>query len=236
MKRFSMIAAVLLVVFAFPLTASAINYVNEDAPGVHKEWDSKLKKEVWKTGMGSYLCDVKDSKPLHAIDEDVFAQGITKDGKEKMGVHKEWDKKRGCFVWKDGMGNFLGRDNPDGSSDKDWLKQKDPDWINNSSYSFLEPAAGKKLSELLKESDKESDKKTAEDMKKNKNDGANYSDEEIKQKMKEGDFNVEEAERQLKAARAALREAGVGSEYEGLIQEAESGIRDYKKYKNKGRK
>ena len=98
MKQFSMILALLPVALAFPLTAGAINYVNEDAPGVHKEWDKKLKKEVWKTGMGSYLCDVKDSKPLHAIDEDYFAENITQEGKDLMGVHKEWDKKRGCFV------------------------------------------------------------------------------------------------------------------------------------------
>ncbi|MBQ6653297.1 MAG: hypothetical protein IJM81_07935 [Prevotella sp.] len=232
MKQFSMILALLPVALAFPLTAGAINYVNEDAPGVHKEWDKKLKKEVWKTGMGSYLCDVKDSKPLHAIDEDYFAENITQEGKDLMGVHKEWDKKRGCFVWKDGMGNFLGRDKPDGSSDKSWLKKKEPNWLSSTSFPFLTTTGNKTLAEILKQSDKELDEKTAAEMKKNKRAGI-PGDEEINRKLREGDMNVDEAQKQIEAARAALREAGMEGQYEGLLREAEAGIRDYK---NKRRK
>ena len=90
----------------------------------------------------------------------------------------------------------------------------------------------KTLAEILKQSDKELDEKTAAEMKKNKRAGI-PGDEEINRKLREGDMNVDEAQKQIEAARAALREAGMEGQYEGLLREAEAGIRDYK---NKRRK
>lgn len=218
MKRFSIIASFLLTAFAFPLAANAICYVNEDAPGVHKEYDRKLKRQVWKTGEGTYLCDVKGSKKISDLDEDALVLGISKEGKEKTGVHKEWDKKRECFVWKDGANNFLGRDNSDGSSDKSWLKKKERDWLGNSSYSFLKPIEGKKISDNGNDNGND-----------NANDNANGNDD----KVKASDFDVDVADRQVKAARIALREAGMGKKYEKLLREIESGLDEYREYRGK---
>ena len=219
MKRFSIIASLLLTAFAFPLTANAICYVNEDAPGVHKEYDRKLKRQVWKTGMGTYLCDVKGSKKISDIDDDALAQGISKEGKEKTGVHKEWDKKSECFVWKDGADNYLGRDKASATSDKSWLKKKERDWLSDSSYSFLKPVEGKKISDNVSGND-------------NRND--NGDDNGNEEKVKASDFDVDVADRQVKAARIALREAGMGKKYEKLLREIESGLDEYREYRKKG--
>ncbi len=45
-------------------------------------------------------------------------------------VKKEWDKNRGCYVWKAmPEGSFVGTDKPSIDKQKDWLKQKEKDWL-----------------------------------------------------------------------------------------------------------
>ena len=101
------------------------SYVNTEAPGVHKEYDSKYGGYVWKTGMGSFLCRDENMKPAQDIDKNVFFDG----DKNNTWVHKEWDSRRGCYIWKDDTGNFLGRDKPETKEVKNWLETDDDDWL-----------------------------------------------------------------------------------------------------------
>jgi aspartate dehydrogenase len=49
--------------------------------------------------------------------------------KTSYNVHKEWDKKRGCYVYKDNMGNFVGRDKPSMDKQEKWVKDKEKNWL-----------------------------------------------------------------------------------------------------------
>lgn len=107
-------------------------YVNTEAPGVHKEYDSELGKSVWKDNMGNYLCLDENMKPLEDIDKDYNFTGTNNDPDNptaSYNVKKVWDKKRGCYVWKDDMGNFVGRDKPLADKQEEWIKKKEKDWL-----------------------------------------------------------------------------------------------------------
>lgn len=114
------------------LSEHNIVYVNTEAPGVHKEYDSKLGKTVWRDDMGNYLCSDENMKPLEDIDKDYYFTGNNNDPDNptaSYNVKKVWDKKRGCYVWKDNMGNFVGRDKPSADEQENWLKKKEKDWL-----------------------------------------------------------------------------------------------------------
>ena len=107
-------------------------YVNTKAPGVHKVYDSGAGAYVWKDATGNYLCQDKNMKPLEDIDKDYNFTGINNDTDNPQAtynVHKEWDEERGCFVWKDDVGNFLGCDKPSAEKQEEWLEKKDENWL-----------------------------------------------------------------------------------------------------------
>lgn len=107
-------------------------YVNTEAPGVHKEYDSEIGATVWRDDMGNYLCRDENMKPLEDIDKDYMFTGTNNDPdnpKTSYNVHKEWDKKRGCYVYKDNMGNFVGRDKPSMDKQEKWVKDKEKNWL-----------------------------------------------------------------------------------------------------------
>lgn len=110
-------------------------YVNTKAPGIHKVYDKERGYEVWKDGMGNFLCADKNMKPLEAMDENVYYTGQNNNPDNPKApdggwVKKEWDKDRGCYVWKAmPEGSFLGRDKPSIDKQKEWLQQKDKGWL-----------------------------------------------------------------------------------------------------------
>ena len=107
-------------------------YVNTKAPGVHKEYDERYGCEVWKNSMGSYICRDENMKPLHEIDKDFKFTGTNNDPDNpnaSYNVKKEWDDERGCYVWRDNMGNFLGRDKPSDDKQQEWLEKKEKEWL-----------------------------------------------------------------------------------------------------------
>ena len=90
-------------------------FVNTEAYGVHKEYDSKRGCDVWKDSMGNYLCKDSEMKPMHEMDRYVHFTGTNNDPDNPevspfSGVKKVWDKNRGCYVWKSSTGDFLGTD------------------------------------------------------------------------------------------------------------------------------
>ena len=105
------------------------SYVNTKAPGVHKEYDPITKQDVWKTGMGSFLCYDKDMKPLHDMDRNVVFNGDP----NNPDVKKVWDEDRGNFVWKSFNGDFLGNDKESNDQRIAWLKEHDPKWMDKNS-------------------------------------------------------------------------------------------------------
>ncbi|RRC99851.1 hypothetical protein [Prevotella sp. OH937_COT-195] len=103
-----------------------ICYVNMNAPGVHKEYDKKLGKMVWKSGSGSVLADVENARPMHEMDKYVYAGD---DVDKSPYMKKVWDRERGCYVWKDNMGNFMGRDKKSSKDYRDWVTNKNRQWF-----------------------------------------------------------------------------------------------------------
>lgn len=117
-----LILTVLLLFIAGAVNAQGINpelfkkmkenhtvYVNTKAPGVRRVYDEKYGGYVWKNSVGGYICRDENMKPLADIDKDVTYEGSS-DPNAKFYVHKEWDPERGCYVWRDTQGSFLGRD------------------------------------------------------------------------------------------------------------------------------
>ena len=111
-------------------------YVNTKAPGVRKEYDSKYKGYVWRDSMGNFLCKDENMKPMSDMDQGVYFTGYNnnpddpKVEKTNMNqIKKEWDKERGCYVWKDMFGNFLGRDKPSIDKMLEWCDKWEKDWM-----------------------------------------------------------------------------------------------------------
>lgn len=219
-------------------------YVNTKAPGVHKEYDEKYGGYVWKDGMGSYICKDKNMKPLHDIDKDYYFSGTNNDPdnpKASYNVKKVWDEDRGCYVWKDDTGNFVGRDKPSADKQKDWLAQKDQDWLKNGTAPGVK---GKPSGSSTAKKD-DADTGSADsgtDKTESKGDSGKTiggsSDVDMENLIIESDAQLAKAEAALNEAKAAIKMAkaqGINiDEYfdTRLIKQAEDKINEYKRKRN----
>ena len=198
-------------------------YVNTEAPGVHKEYDNSRGCYVWKNGMGSFICLDKNMQPLSEMDKHVHFTGSNNDPDNPevspfSGIRKVWDKKRGCYVWKNiYTGDFLGTDKAsvhaqEQQKHKEQTKQKTE----------------------KKDQTKQKEKvgKPEQTKKENKHESAEQalitSDEQLRQ--------AEQSLRELKAQIAEARAQGVDlSEYgvDKYVKELEQAIDDYKRKRNR---
>lgn len=217
-----LLVSLLAVLLSAPLLTLAqdVVYVNTDAPGVHKEYDKKYGGYVWKNGMGSFICRDKEMKSIWEMDKDFYFTGSNNDPDNPevspySGIKKVWDKKRGCYVWKNvHTGDFLGTDKA--SVQKEEKKKE-------------EQAAKQQQKEKEKASKKQQQKKE--------------TPEEAIQKSEKmlitSDEQLREAEAALKEAKAMYAQAkaeGIDlSEYniDAYIKEAEDAINEYKRARNK---
>ena len=194
-----LLVSLLAVLLSAPLLTLAqdVVYVNTDAPGVHKEYDKKYGGYVWKNGMGSFICRDKEMKSIWEMDKDFYFTGSNNDPDNPevspySGIKKVWDKKRGCYVWKNvHTGDFLGTDKA--SVQKEEKKKEEPE-------------------EAIQKSEK---------------------------MLITSDEQLREAEAALKEAKAMYAQAkaeGIDlSEYniDAYIKEAEDAINEYKRARNK---
>ena len=204
--------------------AQDVVYVNTDAPGVHKEYDKKYGCYVWKNGMGGYICRDKEMKSIWEMDKHEYFTGSNNDPDNPQvspysGVKKVWDKKRGCYVWKNiHTGDFLGTDKAsvqeqEAKKQKELADQKKKE----------EKAAKEQKKKEEKAAKKQKKDTSAQDIKKSEK-MLITTDEEMRQ--------AEAALKEVKAELAAAKAEGIDlSEYgiEGYIKEIEDAINEYKK-------
>lgn len=207
-------------------------FVNTEAFGVHKEYDSKRGCYVWKNSMGSFICLDKNMKPIEEMDKHVHFTGANNDPDNPevspfSGIKKVWDQKRGCYVWKNiYTGDFLG-------TDKSSVHQQEK---------ANQKGAGKETNQP---------KQTT-----GKKDQHNSQNQVGKQEQPKGKSNVETnmttqemiitTDEQLRQAEAALKEAKAAVAYakahgidvneygpvEQSIKQAEDAINEYKRKRN----
>lgn len=207
-------------------------FVNTEAFGVHKEYDSKRGCYVWKNSMGSFICLDKNMKPIEEMDKHVHFTGANNDPDNPevspfSGIKKVWDQKRGCYVWKNiYTGDFLG-------TDKSSVHQQEK---------ANQKGTGKETNQP---------KQTA-----GKKDQHNSQNQVGKQEQPKGKSNVETnmtteemiitSDEQLRQAEAALKEAKAAVAYakangidvndygpvEQSIKQAEDAINEYKRKRN----
>lgn len=207
-------------------------FVNTEAFGVHKEYDSKRGCYVWKNSMGSFICLDKNMKPIEEMDKHVHFTGANNDPDNPevspfSGIKKVWDQKRGCYVWKNiYTGDFLG-------TDKASVHQQEK---------ANQKGTGKETNQP---------KQTA-----GKKDQHNSQNQVGKQEQPKGKSNVETnmttqemiitSDEQLRQAEAALKEAKAAVAYakangvdvndygpvEQYIKQAEDAINEYKRKRN----
>lgn len=207
-------------------------FVNTEAFGVHKEYDSKRGCYVWKNSMGSFICLDKNMKPIEEMDKHVHFTGANNDPDNPevspfSGIKKVWDQKRGCYVWKNiYTGDFLG-------TDKSSVHQQEK---------ANQKGTGKETNQP---------KQTTE-----KKDQHNSQHQVGKQEQPKGKSNVETnmttqemiitSDEQLRQAEAALKEAKAAVAYakangidvndygpvEQSIKQAEDAINEYKRKRN----
>ena len=96
-------------------------FVNMKSPYVHLVYDSGLNEKVWKSVDGTVLATEKEAKPLADIDKGVYHDPRIKN----QYVKKVWDNERGCYIYRSTTGDFLGRELPSESLEKQWLDSKD---------------------------------------------------------------------------------------------------------------
>ena len=102
MRKIRILMLVLLSVVA--VAVNATHFINTKAPGVKLvERDGQ---KVWVNSMGMTLANANESEPLENIDK-YYYENVNRDNPD---VKKVWDEERGCYIWKNGIGNFLGRD------------------------------------------------------------------------------------------------------------------------------
>jgi hypothetical protein len=221
---------------SMPIAALAqdVYFVNTEAFGVHKEYNSKLGCDVWVGSMGNFLCKDSEMKPMYEMDRYVYFTGTNNDPDNPKvspfsGVQKEWDPKRGCYVWKSSTGDFLGTDKKsvqaeDKKRAKDAAKQQKK-----------EQQADKKQQQ---KSDKQHQQKTEKKQQQHKQD-PNEAVNKSKQMLITSDEQMREAEKALKEAKAevaAAKAQGIDlSEYhvDEYIKQAEDAINEYKRTRNK---
>ena len=229
MRRKTIIVLLAILVSAPMLTwAQNVVYVNTDAPGVHKVYDKKYGGYVWKDGMGGFLCRDKEMKPISEMDKHVYFTGTNNDPDNPQvspysGVKKEWDKKRGCYVWKSSTGDFLGTDKAsvkeqELKKQKELAKQKEKE----------EKVAKQQQKEKEKAEKKQQKTETPDEAIQRSDKMLITTDEEMRQ--------AEEALREVKAQMAEAKAEGIDlSEYgiEGYIKEIEDAINEYKRVRGK---
>ena len=205
--------------------AQDVVFVNTDAPGVHKEYDKKYGGYVWKNGMGHFICQDKDMKPMWEMDKHDYFTGTNNDpDNPKVGssdVRKVWDKNRGCYVWKNiYTGDFLGTDK---QSVKEQEKKQAKELAEKKKKE--EEAAKKQQKEKEKAEKKQQQKKETPEQAIQKSEKMLITtDAEMRQ--------AEEALKELKAEVAAAKAEGIDlSEYgiDGYIKEIEQAINEYKR-------
>ena len=201
-------------------------FVNTEAPGVHKEYDSKRGCYVWKNGMGSFICLDKNMKPIEEMDKHVYFTGTNNDPDNPevspySGIKKVWDSKRGCYVWKNVYtGDFLGTDKASVQQEE---KKKEKELAEQKKK---EEQAAKKEQQEKEKAEKEK-KKQEESVKKAEN-MLITSDEQLRE--------AEAALKEAKAMYAAAKAEGMDlSEYniDAYIKQAEDAINEYKRARNK---
>ena len=229
MKRKLLIVFLAVMVSAPVLTlAQNVVYVNTDAPGVHKEYDKKYGGYVWKNGMGSFICHDKEMKSIWEMDKHVYFTGTNNDPDNPevspfSGVKKEWDKNRGCYVWKSSTGDFLGTDK---ASVKEQEAKKQKELAEQKKKE--EQAAKKQQKEKEKAEKKQQKKETPEESIQRSEKMLITTDEEMRQ--------AEEALKEIKAQMAEAKAEGIDlSEYgiDGYIKEIEDAINEYKRVRRK---
>ena len=199
-------------------------FVNTEAPGVHKEYDKDRGCYVWRNGMGSFICLNKNMKPLEEMDKHVYFTGTNNDPDNPQvspfsDVRKVWDKKRGCYVWKNiHTGDFLGTDKASVMA-QEQQKQKNQQKQNQKTEK--------------KEQPKHEDKVGKQEQQKNKDEveAVNKAGKMLittDEQMRQAEAALKEAKAQVAAARAQgidLSENGI-DEY---IKQAEEAINEYKR-------
>ncbi|MBO6023695.1 MAG: hypothetical protein J6P83_02460 [Bacteroidales bacterium] len=231
MKRI-LLVSLLAVLLSAPLLTLAqdVVYVNTDAPGVHKEYDKKYGGYVWKNGMGSFICRDKEMKSIWEMDKNVYFTGSNNDPDNPevspfSGIKKVWDKKRGCYVWKNVYtGDFLGTDKA--SVQKEEKKK-------------AKELADKKKKEEQAAKKQQKEKEKAEKKQQQKKETPEEAIQKSEKMLITSDEQLREAEAALKEAKAMYAQAkaeGIDlSEYniDAYIKQAEDAINEYKRARNK---
>jgi len=242
MKR-KLLTLLTTVLFLAPIAALAQDYVfvNTDAPGVHKEYDSKRGCYVWKNGMGSYICKDSEMKSMWEMDRYVYFNGVNNDpDNPKTGssdVRKVWDKNRGCYVWKNiYTGDFLG-------TDKKSVQQEDKKKAKEAAKQQKkeQQQANKQHQQKSDKHQQKTEKKQQQknEKKQQQKHDSNADTHNTQQMLITNDQQMREAEAALKEAKAevaAAKAQGIDlSEYhvDEYIRQAEAAIEEYKRTRNK---
>lgn len=220
-RKLLMLWTVVLMSLPILTLAQDVVYVNTEAPGVHKEYDKKYGCYVWKSGMGDFICRDKEMKSIWEMDKHVYFTGANNDPDNPQvspysGVKKVWDKKRGCYVWKNVYtGDFLG-------TDKASVKQQ-------------EEKQQKELAEKKKKEEEKQKKDKEKADKKQKKESPEQAIQKSEKMLITTDEQMREAEAALREVKAQLAEAkaeGIdlsGYGIEGYIKEIEDAINEYKR-------
>jgi len=213
-----------------PLLSFAQNvvYVNTDAPGVHKEYDSKHGCYVWKSGTGDYLCSDKEMKPIWEMDKHEYFNGTNGDPDNpkvtSQQIKKVWDKKRECYVWKNiYTGDFLGTDKKS-----------------------VEEQEQKKAKELEDKKQKDQQKQQVQKSQQKQQQKGQQKQNSYDQDIQKSEKIIITTDEQLREVEAGLREVkkelasakaeGIdlsGYGIEEYIKEIEDAINEYKRTRNK---
>lgn len=217
-------------------------FVNTEAFGVHKEYDSKRGCYVWKDSMGGFICLDKNMKPIEEMDKHVHFTGSNNDPDNPevspfSGVRKVWDQKRGCYVWKNiYTGDFLGTDKSsvhqqEKAKQKGTGKETTQHKQNTGKKDQPKQNTGKK-----DQHDSQQQVGKQEQPKEKSNVETNNTTEEL---IITTDEQLRQAEAALKEAKAAVAYAKAHcvdvNEYgpvEQYIKQAEDAINEYKRKRN----
>ena len=213
-------------------------FVNTEAFGVHKEYDSKRGCYVWKNSMGSFICLDKNMKPIEEMDKHVHFTGSNNDPDNPevspfSGIRKVWDQKRGCYVWKNiYTGDFLG-------TDKASVHQQEKE----------NQKAQQKAQQKAKEKNQHKQSTGKKDQHNSQNQVGKQEQPKGKSNVETGKTNQEliiTSDEQLRQAEAGLREAKAAVAYakahgvnvneygpvDEYIKQAEAAINEYKRKRN----
>ena len=212
---------------------NATVFVNTEAFGVHKEYDSKRGCEVWKDGMGSFLCLDKNMKPLSEMDKHVHFTGSNNDPDNPevspfSGIRKEWDSKRGCYVWKNVYtGDFLG-------TDKTSVHQQEK---ANQKEKKKEQNQHKHNTGKKDQHDNQYQAGKQEQQKGKVNNGSNANSQQLiitsDEELRQAEAAIREAKAQIAAAKAQGVDVNQYAPVDEYIKQAEDAINEYKRQRNK---